>query len=63
MGTVLNVLLLVALFLLFPLIRRERAGGCGGKGCWKQRAGFDCGDCPVGEAKERKGGTRPGGQP
>ena len=47
MTGLIGIIVLVALFLLFPFIKRERAGGCGSKGCWKKRLGFGCGDCPL----------------
>lgn len=47
MTGLLGVATLVVLFLAFPFIKRERAGGCGGKGCWKKKLGVGCGDCPV----------------
>ena len=48
MTTVIGVLLLVALFMLFPLVKRERnSSGCATGGCWKKRLGFGCGSCPI----------------
>lgn len=48
MSTVVAIAVLVALFALFPLIRRERGPReCGGGGCWKKRLGFGCGQCPL----------------
>jgi hypothetical protein len=44
-----GILILIALFLLFPLLERERAGECSGRGCWKKRLGFGCGACPMDE--------------
>ena len=49
MTTGIGIVVLVALFLGFPFIKRERVGGCSGSGggCWKKKVGFGCGDCPV----------------
>jgi len=49
MTTVVGIILLIALFLLFPFIKRERQAGCGGGGCWKKQLGFGCGKCPLDE--------------
>lgn len=55
MTTVIGVLLLVALFILFPLIKRERnRGGCATGRCWKKRVGFGCGGCPLESAAAGK---------
>lgn len=48
MITVLGVLLMVALFMLFPLVKRERkSSGCATGGCWQKRLGVGCGSCPL----------------
>ncbi len=50
MSTVIGIAVLVALFLAFPLIKRERGPrGCGTGGCWKKKIGFGCGQCPLDE--------------
>lgn len=46
MTSVIGILVLAALFLVFPLISRESSGGCSGQGCWKEKAGFGCRGCP-----------------
>ena len=49
MSAVLGVLLLVVLFLAFPLVTRERtSAGCATGGCWKKRLGLGCGACTPG---------------
>lgn len=50
MTSVLGIAGLVVLFLVFPFIKRERTGGCSGKGCWKKKLGFGCGECPLDQA-------------
>lgn len=45
MASLIGIGFLVLLFLAFPFIQRERAGGCSGSGCWKKKLGFGCGDC------------------
>lgn len=47
MTSVIGIAVLVALFLAFPFIKRERAGACSGRSCWKKKLGFGCGGCPV----------------
>lgn len=47
MAGLIGIAVLIALFVLFPFITREREGGCSGKGCWKKKLGFGCGDCPL----------------
>lgn len=50
MSTAVAIAVLVALFLVFPLIKRERGTReCGSGGCWKKKVGFDCGTCPLDE--------------
>lgn len=50
MSTVIGIAVLVALFLAFPLIKRERGPReCGSGGCWKKKIGFGCGQCPLDE--------------
>lgn len=55
-----GIAVLIVLFLLFPFIAREREGGCRGKGCWKKKLGFGCGDCPLGESGRPRPGKRGG---
>jgi hypothetical protein len=50
MTSLLGIAVLVVLFLAFPFIKRERAGGCSGKGCWKKKLGIGCGECPLDQA-------------
>ncbi len=51
MSTVVGIVVLVGLFLAFPLIKRERGPReCGSGGCWKKKIGFGCGTCPLDEA-------------
>lgn len=52
MSIVIGMVVLVALFLTFPLLTRERrASECSGGGCWKKKVGFGCGACPVDEVE------------
>ena len=52
MSTVLAIAALVGLFLVFPLLVRERTGReCGTGGCWKKKAGFGCSACPAGRGE------------
>ena len=52
MSTVIGMAVLVALFLTFPLLTRERrATECSSGGCWKEKVGFGCGACPGDEAE------------
>ena len=49
MTTVVGIVGLMALFLVFPLINRERGPReCGSGGCWKKKVSFGCGMCPQG---------------
>ena len=50
MSTVVGIVVLMALFLVFPLLKRERgAGECSRGGCWKKKVGFGCATCPMDE--------------
>lgn len=56
MSTVVGIAVLVGLFLVFPLIKRERGPReCGSGGCWKKRIGFGCGTCPLDEGRTSAG--------
>lgn len=64
MTTVLGVLVLIALFMLFPLVARERnSGGCATGGCWRKRLGFGCGRCAAEGPAARKTGADADGAP
>jgi hypothetical protein len=60
MTDLIGIAVLVLLFLAFPFIKRERAGGCSGEGdgCWKKKLGFGCGDCPVDQPRTPTGRGR-----
>lgn len=54
MSTAAAIALLVALFLVFPFIKRERGPReCGSGGCWKKKIGFGCGTCPLDESESK----------
>jgi hypothetical protein len=62
MSTVIAIAGLMALFLAFPLIKRERGPReCGEGGCWKMKLGVGCGSCPLdgGEGRGRSGPEAP----
>jgi len=54
MTAALGILVIAMLFALFPLVKRERRGGCGTGGCWKKQLGFGCGSCPLDRAPGAK---------
>ncbi len=56
MSTVLAIAALAGLFLVFPLLARERAAPeCGRGGCWKKKSGFGCSACPAGRGETATG--------